>query len=204
MSTIRELTLVNIYYMWNVFCQHPLYVKYFFLHFPPRFDNVYPVPGDICWCPPYASLFWSMSTMFWQCQPYVMWYLSWSTMYWQCVSWLLSMLTIRELTFVNIYYMWVDICHCVPCVDNIYHMWVQICQSQTYVSWLVSSSMGWLRLVGSLKWSVSFAKEPNKKDDILQKRPVILRSLQVAATPYHNFDNVENMWGHIYIYICRL
>ena len=31
----------------------------------------------------------------------------------------------------------------------------------------------WLRLVGSLKLQVSFAKEPYKRDDILQKRPII-------------------------------
>ena len=44
--------------------------------------------------------------------------------------------------------------------------------------------MGWLRSVGSLKLQVSFAKEPYKRDDILQKRPVILRSLLIVATPY--------------------
>jgi len=33
-------------------------------------------------------------------------------------------------------------------------------------------SMGWLRFVGSLKTYVSFAKEPYKKDDILQKKPI--------------------------------
>ena len=32
---------------------------------------------------------------------------------------------------------------------------------------------GWLRLVGSIKLYVSFAKEPYKRDDILQKRPTI-------------------------------
>ena len=32
---------------------------------------------------------------------------------------------------------------------------------------------GWLRLVGSLKLQVSFAKEPYKRDYILQKRPII-------------------------------
>ena len=35
------------------------------------------------------------------------------------------------------------------------------------------SGMGWLRFVGSLKVSVSFAKEPLKRDYILQKRPNI-------------------------------
>jgi len=32
---------------------------------------------------------------------------------------------------------------------------------------------------------VSFAKEPYKRDDILEKRPVLLRSLLIVATPYH-------------------
>ena len=32
--------------------------------------------------------------------------------------------------------------------------------------------IGWLRLVGSLKLQVSFAKEPYKRDDILQKSPM--------------------------------
>jgi len=63
--------------------------------------------------------------------------------------------------------------------------------------------MGWLREVGSLKLNVSFAKEPYKRDYILQKRPIIsilcqrdlkddilpkrpniLRSLLIVATPY--------------------
>jgi len=45
--------------------------------------------------------------------------------------------------------------------------------------------MGWLWLVGSLKLQVSFAKEPYKRDDILQRGPIILRSLLTVATPYH-------------------
>jgi len=47
----------------------------------------------------------------------------------------------------------------------------------------VEGSMGWLRLVGFLKSHVSFAKEPCKRDDILQKRLVFLRSLLIVATP---------------------
>jgi len=53
----------------------------------------------------------------------------------------------------------------------------------------------WLRLVGSTKLQVSFAeyslfswallqKETLKRDDVLQKRPIILRSLLIVATPY--------------------
>jgi len=33
--------------------------------------------------------------------------------------------------------------------------------------------MGWLWLVGSIKLQVSFAKEPYKRNHILQKRPII-------------------------------
>jgi len=43
--------------------------------------------------------------------------------------------------------------------------------------------LGWLRLVGSLKLQVSSAEEPCERDYILQKRPMILRSLLIVATP---------------------
>ena len=56
-------------------------------------------------------------------------------------------------------------------------------------------AMGWLRLVGSLKSQVSFAKEPYKRDDILQKRPMILRSLLIVATPYVNC--IPNVYIHV-------
>jgi len=36
------------------------------------------------------------------------------------------------------------------------------------------------------------AKEPYKRDDILQKRPILLRSLLIIATPYLIFDT---MWS---------
>jgi len=48
----------------------------------------------------------------------------------------------------------------------------------------IRTHMGWLRLVGSFKLQVSFAKEPYKRDHILQQRPTILRSLLIEATPY--------------------
>ena len=44
--------------------------------------------------------------------------------------------------------------------------------------------MGWLQLVGSIKLQVSFAKDLYKRDYILQKRPIVLRSLLIVATPY--------------------
>jgi len=50
----------------------------------------------------------------------------------------------------------------------------------------------WLRSIGSLKLQVSFAKEPYKRDDFLQKRPIILRSLLLVATPWY--------WMMVYIH----
>jgi len=50
--------------------------------------------------------------------------------------------------------------------------------------------MGWLRLVGSLKLQVCFAKEPYKKVYILPKRPIILRSLLIVATLYIEFGKL--------------
>ena len=41
-----------------------------------------------------------------------------------------------------------------------------------------------LRLVGSIELQVSFAIEPYKRNSVLQKRPIISRSLLVVATPY--------------------
>jgi len=38
------------------------------------------------------------------------------------------------------------------------------------------SSVRWLRLVGSLNFYVSFAKELYKRNNILQKRPIIVRT----------------------------
>jgi len=46
-----------------------------------------------------------------------------------------------------------------------------------------------LQLVGSLKIQASFAKEPYTRHDILQKRPVILRSLLIVAT------SIVDLWG---------
>ena len=45
------------------------------------------------------------------------------------------------------------------------------CMNERYdaLAWVKTQDMGWLRLVGSLKLQVSFAKEPYKRDCILQK-----------------------------------
>jgi len=43
--------------------------------------------------------------------------------------------------------------------------------------------MVWLQLVSSLKSYLSAAKEPCRNDYILQKRPIIVRSLLIVAIP---------------------
>ena len=66
-----------------------------------------------------------------------------------------------------------------------------------YSTSAVLYTMGWLRLVGFLKLQVFFAEEPYKKDDILQKRPVILRSLLIVATPYYDCKDIcRRAWIH--------
>ena len=59
--------------------------------------------------------------------------------------------------------------------------------------------MGWLRLVGSLKLQVSFAKEPYKRDDILQKRPMITRSVLIEAPPYPDVHISDVHISDVYI-----
>jgi len=58
--------------------------------------------------------------------------------------------------------------------------------------------MAWLRLAGSLKLQVSFAKEPYKRDNILQKRPIILRSLLIVATPHYFMGTCDSVTSHMY------
>jgi len=53
------------------------------------------------------------------------------------------------------------------------------------------AAMGWLRLVGSFKSYVSCAREPYKRDYILQKRPVVFRSLLIVAIPHHCKESLE-------------
>jgi len=72
-----------------------------------------------------------------------------------------------------------------------------------FKSWTMNSkaAMGWLWMVGSIKLHVSFAKEPYKREDILQKRPVILRSLPIVATPYKQiFSAVSSIHSIICLY----
>ena len=63
---------------------------------------------------------------------------------------------------------------------NIFGSCIHTCMHES----VLVTHMGCLRLVGSLKLQVSFAKEPYKNDHIMQKRPIILRSLLIVATTY--------------------
>jgi len=49
----------------------------------------------------------------------------------------------------------------------------------------VATDMGWLRLVGSLKLQVFFAEYSLFYRALLQKRPIILRSVLIGGTAYH-------------------
>jgi len=61
--------------------------------------------------------------------------------------------------------------------------------------------MGWLRLVGCLKSQVSFAEYSFFYRAFWQKRPAILRSLLMIATPYQLHDMRHTfIYTHIYTY----
>jgi len=57
--------------------------------------------------------------------------------------------------------------------------------------------MGWLPLVGSLKLHISLAEYRLFYRALLQKRPIILRSLLIAATPQLNFWDITSKFSGI-------
>jgi len=63
--------------------------------------------------------------------------------------------------------------------------------------------MGWLRLVGPLKLQVSFAKEPHKRDYILQKRPIFFFVWWPGICLIHTCDTT-NSCQHVtwHIHMC--
>jgi len=81
--------------------------------------------------------------------------------------------TVRVLVHIFIHVFRVPLCMC-AC----------ILMESRCVRYLCLAVWGGFWWVGSLKLQVSFAKEPYKRDDIMQNRPVILRSLLIVATPY--------------------
>jgi len=82
----------------------------------------------------------------------------------------------------------VTVCHVMSCHG-------MSCHVMSWGRWMPSScvkhiDMGWLWFVGSIKLQVSLTKETYKRDDILQKRPIILSILLTVATPYES----SHMW----------
>jgi len=66
--------------------------------------------------------------------------------------------------------------------------------------------MGWLRLLGSFKLQVSFVEYSLFYKALLQKRPVILRSLLIVAIPYDICTRRAMLRGseHTYAFILAL
>ena len=97
-----------------------------------------------------------------------------------------------------------SVCICI-CIDTYItymciYMYVKIyTHAHTHVYTHTEASMGWLRLVGSLKWEVSFAEEPYKRVYILQKRPITLRSLLIVATPYLLHVHILCVYVRVYM-----
>ena len=60
-------------------------------------------------------------------------------------------------------------------IQNKMYMWgpINTNYSKSPLKCSTICSMEWLRLVGSIRVQVSFAKEPYKRDAILEKRPTI-------------------------------
>jgi len=82
----------------------------------------------------------------------------------------------RKYICVNKYIKSVCVCFCVcvcVCVCVCMCLCVCVCVCMCVVCNCKRHDMGWLWLVGSIKLYVSFAKEPCKRDNILQKRPRI-------------------------------
>ena len=57
------------------------------------------------------------------------------------------------------------------------------------------TSMGWLRLVGSLQLYVSFAEYRLFYRALLQMRPILLRSLLFVAITYHPNTHMDDEYG---------
>ena len=113
---------------------------------------------------------------------------------------------VSVLTNLNMYH-----CHCAghssrtwTCivVQNIYHEHKSHRHKHEHVSSYDLSydlpygrhahGMGWLRLVGSLKLQVAFAEYSLFYRSLLQKRPMILRSLLIVATPYDSTNTRQH------------
>jgi len=119
----------------------------------------------------------------------------------QCASSPLSV-TIHAFWKINIYACTRIVF--VKCILTCIYMYV--CMN-THTPWphYMFYTMGWLRLLGSIKWYVSSAKERYKRENILQKRPIIWSILLTVATPYASSPQRGTVHEHwIYMYTCHI
>jgi len=65
---------------------------------------------------------------------------------------------------------WMCVCRC---AIIFHYSFEYVCMYILAIACAGGYTMGWLWLVGSFKLWVSFAKEPYKRDDIMQKRPIM-------------------------------
>jgi len=118
----------------------------------------------------------------------------------------------QRCTLIHIYmyeriYVWAYIytnkCMCVAmCARVLVYLWIFVTvwwrsELTANIDWDVAAvcGMGWLRLVGSSKLYVSFAEYSLFYRTLLQKRPMLLNSLLVVATPWA----LLNVWMCVYI-----
>jgi len=96
----------------------------------------------------------------------------------QCVAECCSVLGKNSCTIVILALR--PLLQCVAVCCNVLHYTETLWNTPQHTA---TNDMGWLRLVGSLKVQVSFAEYSFFHRDLLQKRPEILRSLLIVATP---------------------
>jgi len=126
---------------------------------------------------------------------------------------------IYMIVYIYVYtyiYMYIHIYICIftyiyiyICIHIYMHTYVQtnmcsyihICMYMCAHMWRYTH-MGWLQLVGSLKSLVFFAENSLFYRALLQKRPIILRSLLIVATPYTFEESDKVAETHVYIHKC--
>jgi len=97
-----------------------------------------------------------------------------------------------EYIEIYIYWMSVYVCWSLWCACEYIDIYTSAVTLSTYLNTYIHTSHLYIRhekllgvrLVGCLKLCFFFAKEPYKKDYILQKRLIILRSLLILVTPH--------------------
>jgi len=112
----------------------------------------------------------------------------------QCVAVCCSVLLLAKCKYIYIYaHTHAHVCICINVYVHAYMYILHTYYIHTHVYWQVHT-MGWLRLVRSIKLQVSFAEYSLFYRALLQKRPIILSILLIEATPY-----IHTTYIHTYI-----